>query len=301
MSAAEVTGGPPTGRRAAVLGHPIAHSLSPVLHRAAYRALALSDWSYDALDVVEDQLAGLVAGLDTSWAGLSLTMPLKKTVLPLLDHVEPLAEVVGAVNTVLVQAGGGSRPLLVGANTDVHGIVAAVREGLERRGETTVRRAVVLGAGATAASALAALAELGCADPDVYVRSMARAGATMRAAHRMGVEPRFLVSEPSGRLLAAVTAADVVISTLPAHGADPLAGDLSATGARVTGVLLDCSYDPHPTALVTAWTGAGGAAVTGERMLLHQATEQVRLMTGRPAPVAAMEAALAAALGGPTH
>lgn len=119
----------PVGRRAAVLGHPIAHSLSPVLHRAAYRALGLDSWSYDAVDVTEDGLPGFVAGLGDDWAGLSLTMPLKQTVLPLLDHVEPLAQVVGAVNTVLVQ-GSGSARTLVGANTDVHGIVAALREGL---------------------------------------------------------------------------------------------------------------------------------------------------------------------------
>lgn len=106
--------------RAAVLGHPIAHSLSPVLHRAAYAALGL-DWTYDAVDVTEETLPGFVAALDDGWAGLSLTMPLKQAVLPLLDHVEPLAEVVGAVNTVLVQ-GGGARPTLVGANTDVHGL-----------------------------------------------------------------------------------------------------------------------------------------------------------------------------------
>ncbi|WP_182111193.1 MULTISPECIES: shikimate dehydrogenase [unclassified Actinotalea] len=281
-----------TARRAAVLGHPIAHSLSPVLHRAAYAALGLGDWRYDALDVTEDQLRDVVGALDADWAGLSLTMPLKQTVLGLLDHVEPLAEVVGAVNTVLVQGGGG-RPVLVGANTDVHGVVAALREGL---GERRVGTAVVLGAGATAASTLAGLAQLGCTTAQVYVRSMARAGATMRAAHRMGVEPRFLTMAPAARLHAAVLSADVVVSTLPPGAADPLAAELAGAGA-VAGVLLDCAYDPRPTALTAAWARAGGIAVTGERMLLHQATEQVRLMTGRPAPLAAMERALGDALG----
>ncbi|MBX9246617.1 shikimate dehydrogenase [Actinotalea ferrariae] len=288
-----------TARRAAVLGHPIAHSLSPVLHRAAYAALGLDDWRYEPVDVTEEQLPAFVAGLDAAWAGLSLTMPLKQTVLGLLDHVEPLAEVVGAVNTVLVQGGG--RPVLVGANTDVHGVVAALREGL---GERRVRSAVVLGAGATAASTLAALAQLGCTTPDVHVRSMARAGGTMRAAHRMGVEPRFLTMDPPDRLLAALERADVVVSTLPPRAADPLAERLLAgtgagTGAgagELHGVLLDCAYDPRPTALTAAWAARGGVAVTGERMLLHQATEQVRLMTGRPAPVDAMEHALEDAL-----
>lgn len=288
-----------TARRAAVLGHPIAHSLSPVLHRAAYAALGLDDWRYEPVDVTEDQLPAFVAGLDAAWAGLSLTMPLKQTVLGLLDHVEPLAEVVGAVNTVLVQGGG--RPVLVGANTDVHGVVSALREGL---GERRVGSAVVLGAGATAASTLAALAQLGCTTPDVHVRSMARAGGTMRAAHRMGVEPRFLTMDPADRLLAALERADVVVSTLPPRAADPLAERLLAgapagagAGPELPGVLLDCAYDPRPTALTAAWAARGGVAVTGERMLLHQATEQVRLMTGRPAPVEAMERALEGALG----
>ncbi len=274
-------------RRAAVLGHPVAHSLSPTLHRAAYAALGLDEWAYDPVDVTEEQLAEFVAGLSDEWAGLSLTMPLKQTVLPLLDHVEPLAQVVGAVNTVLLQGSGPARTL-IGANTDVHGLVAALREGL---GEgRTVTRAVVLGAGATAASTLAALAELGCTQPLVLVRSVARAGGLLRAAHRMGVSPalRALDDAPS-----AVLDTDVVVSTLPPHAADPVAAQLTTAPA---GVLLDVAYDPRPTALHARWSELGGTAVGGERMLLHQAAEQVRLMTGRPAPIGDMDAALVRAL-----
>lgn len=289
-----------SARRAAVLGHPIGHSLSPVLHRAAYRALGLDGWSYDAVDVTEEQLPAFVGDLDATWAGLSLTMPLKQTVLPLLDHVEPLAGVVGAVNTVLVQAGGSGRPVLTGANTDVHGIVAALSEGLAAAGgagaapgeRPPVRSAVVLGAGATAASALAALAELGCTAPVVLARSLGRTGALARAAHRMGVEPVFRSIDGA---LDAMAGADLVVSTLPPRAADGLA---SAHAPRPGAVLLDVAYDPRPTALHTAWLGAGGVAVPGERMLLHQAAEQVRLMTGRPGPLAAMDAALGAALDG---
>lgn len=280
-------------RRAAVLGHPVAHSLSPVLHRAAYAALGLEGWSYDPIDVTEAELAAVVSTLDGTWAGLSLTMPLKQTVIGMLDHVEPLAEVVGAVNTVIVHAApGAARPVLVGANTDVHGVVAALREGLA---DAPVRTAVVLGAGATAASTLAALAQLGCPTADVHVRSMARAGSTMRAASRMGVTPRFLTLEPLDRLLSSMGEADVVVSTLPPLAADSLA--LGIDSREVRGVLLDCAYEPRRTALGEAWSTAGGRVVRGERMLLHQATEQVRLMTGRPAPVEAMERALLEALG----
>ncbi|MFF3063751.1 shikimate dehydrogenase [Oerskovia sp. NPDC057915] len=282
-----------TVRRAAVLGHPVAHSLSPVLHSAAYRALGLDGWEYASVDVTEEELASFVAGLDESWAGLSLTMPLKQVVLPLLDHVEPLAGVVGAVNTVLFQPTGSGRTL-VGANTDVHGLVAALREGL---GDRPVGSAVVLGAGATAASTLAALAELGCTTPTVLVRSLGRTGGLQRAAHRMGVAPRFAVLDPASPLVAQ---ADVVVSTLPSGAADPVADALAAQTAAGSpgprGVLLDVVYDPRPTALSRAWAQAGATVVGGERMLLHQAAEQVRLMTGQVAPLAAMAEALETAL-----
>ncbi len=284
--------------RAAVLGHPIAHSLSPVLHRAAYAALGL-DWRYDAVDVTEEGLPAFVAALDESWAGLSLTMPLKQAVLPLLDHVEPLAAAVGAVNTVVVQRGGG-RPTLVGANTDVHGIAAALADGGAPRGTTPGGApgptAVVLGAGATAASTLAALAQLGITASTVLARSVARAGGTMRAATRMGVDATVRTMAPLERTVEALRRADVVVSTLPPGAADEIATLLTADGTT-RGVLLDCAYTPRPTALVAAWRAAGGSAVAGERMLLHQAAEQVRLMTGSPAPFGAMDEALAAALG----
>ncbi|WP_263730779.1 shikimate dehydrogenase [Cellulomonas sp. SG140] len=278
-------------RRAAVLGHPVGHSLSPVLHRAAYEALGLTGWRYDALDVTEDQLADVVGALDGTWTGLSLTMPLKQTVLRLLDHVEPLAETVGAVNTVLVQPVGRTLSL-TGANTDVHGIVAALREGFAAAGRDlpAAPSAAVLGAGATAASTLAALGELGCTAPTVYVRAVGRSGPLQRAAHRMGVSPVVRTLDRAG---AEIGGADIVVSTLPAGAADAVAGALVAPAQ---GVLLDVVYAPARTGLIAAWETAGGVAVGGARMLLHQAAEQVRLMTGRPAPLDAMDAALRDAL-----
>jgi len=274
-------------RRAGVLGHPIAHSLSPVLHRAAYAALGLG-WEYDRHDVTEDALAGFLAGCGPEWAGLSLTMPLKQTVLGLCDHVEPLAEVVGAVNTVLLQTSGRARTV-VGANTDVHGIVAALREAGYEAPVGRAARAVVLGAGATAASTLAALGELGITDALVLVRSLARTGSLRRAAHRMGVSPSFGLLDDAAR---ALVTADVVVSTVPGAGADAVADALRASGEEVGGVLLDVVYDPRPTALQAAWRGLGGTDAPGERMLLHQAAEQVRLMTGQAPPLEAMSAAL---------
>ncbi|QAY71102.1 shikimate dehydrogenase [Xylanimonas protaetiae] len=277
---------PTPTRRAAVLGHPVAHSLSPVLHTAAYEALGLEGWQYTAIDTTSETLADLVDDLDLGWAGLSLTMPLKQTIIPMLAEIDPVAVGTGAVNTVIVRPSSCGLSL-VGYNTDVYGLVTALGEGLRGR---EVGSAVVLGAGATAASAVAALAELGCATPRVLARSLARTADLQTAATRLGVTPRYEV-------LDAVTGveplehADVVVSTLPAHAADALAAALRDRGP-VGGVLLDVVYDPRPTALAHAWGDLGGVVVGGERMLLHQAARQVTLMTGRPAPVAAMDAAL---------
>lgn len=282
--------------RAAVLGHPVAHSLSPVLHSAAYRALGLDGWEYGVHDVTEGALEGFLRDVDAGWAGLSLTMPLKQVVIPLLDHVDPLAEAVGAVNTVLFSAAGGA-VTTTGTNTDVHGIVAALREGL---GARSVAGAVILGGGATAASALAAVAELGCVSPRVFVRSLDRIGPLREAVARMGVSPSFEVFDERATT-SALAVADAVVSTTPKYAADQwaplLTGLLTGTREKPRGVLLDVVYDPRPTALQSAWAALGADTVGGERMLLHQAAEQVRLMTGRPAPLAAMDDALRAALG----
>ena len=155
-----------TARRAAVLGSPIAHSLSPALHRAAYRGLRLAGWSYDAIECDEQGLPALLDSLGPEWAGLSLTMPLKRAVLPLLDDVEPLVAEVGAANTVVFT--GGQRR---GFNTDVGGIVTALSEA----GVTPEGNVVVLGNGATACSALAALRQMGATDIAVAVRAPGRA------------------------------------------------------------------------------------------------------------------------------
>ena len=181
--------------------------LSPVLHRAAYQALGLP-WQYEAIDVDSDGLAGFLGGLGAEWAGLSLTMPLKVEALPLMDFVEPMAKIVGAVNTVLIQRFADQRHL-VGANTDVHGIVAALREAGVERAET----GVVLGGGATATAAIAALGQLGVKTPVVAVRDRTRAGALLRASTKMGLTVRFVdLDDAASR----ASGADVVVSTIPA-------------------------------------------------------------------------------------
>jgi shikimate dehydrogenase len=253
--------------RAAVLGRPVGHSLSPLLHRAAYTALGLG-WTYDAVEVDELGLAGFLDGLGAEWAGLSLTMPLKTAVLPLLDTCSDLATAVGAANTVVLDDRGRH-----GHNTDVAGIVLALREA----GVSTVQRPVVLGGGATARSALAALAELGATDPVLVVRS--HPTATLAAADRLGLRPSVVALQP--RVLAGC---DLVISTLP-----PGAADAVADAVTDVPFLLDVVYEPWPTALARA---CRGVVVGGDQMLLHQAAAQVELMTGRPAPLEAMRTAL---------
>ena len=253
--------------RAAVLGKPVGHSLSPPLHRAAYAALGLP-WTYDAVEVDVDGLTGFLRGLGEEWRGLSLTMPLKQAVLPLLDEVTDLARDVAAANTVLLGDG-----RLRGDNTDVHGIVAALAEA----GVASARRAVVLGGGATARSALAALAQLGERSPTLVVRS--EPVETLAAAARLGLQPSVVSFRP-----AVLDGCDLLISTLP-----PGAADAVAVHAAEVPVVLDVVYDPWPTRLAAA---CSGTVVSGASMLLHQAARQVELMTGLPAPLAAMRAAL---------
>lgn len=267
-------------RRCAVLGSPVGHSLSPVLHRAAYAELGL-DWSYEAVEVDEEALPGFLAGLDASWRGLSLTMPLKRAVMPLLDQVSARAALAGAANTVLLE--GDERH---GDNTDIPGAAAALRE----RYAGPLTRATVLGGGATATSVLLALADLGCRTATLLVRSPERAEETVRAVARHPDAPAIEVASLSGARPAAV---DVLVSTIPAEAQtdrlEQLAGE-----ARV---VFDVLYHPWPTPLARAAADAGVALVGGLDLLVHQAALQVELMTGvSTAPLDAMRAAGEAAL-----
>lgn len=248
-------------RRAAVLGSPIAHSLSPALHRAAYDALGLRGWRYDAIECDEERLPGLLAGLGPEWAGLSLTMPLKRAVLPLLDTVSDLAAAVGGVNTVVFS--GGARH---GHNTDVHGIVRALAD----EGVTAPRSAAVLGGGATAAAALAALRELGLREAELVVRDRSRAGETERVAERLGVTLKVHSFTGLGAL-----GAELVISTLPPGAADQVT-DL----VRGVPAVFDVVYAPWPTSLARAAQRSGATVIAGLGMLVHQAVRQVELYTG---------------------
>ncbi|MCB0918083.1 MAG: shikimate dehydrogenase [Actinobacteria bacterium] len=263
--------------RAAVLGHPIEHSLSPVMHRAAYAALAL-DWRYDAIDVTSEQLPGFIAALDDSWRGLSLTMPLKQDILPLLDESDDWVATVSAANTVVLRGG-----RLLGHNTDVEGIVQAVREVAAEP-----RSAAVIGGGATARSTVAALAELGAVSVTLTARREQPARELQDLATRLGLCARCVAWQDRYTVLDA----DLVVCTLPGDAASDFAQAVPAD----PGTLLDVTYAPWPTTLAGRWQERGGAVVPGYRMLLWQAVAQVALMTGLEPPVAAMATALETAL-----
>ncbi|MET9291894.1 shikimate dehydrogenase [Streptomyces sp. NPDC003077] len=268
-------------KKAAVLGSPITHSLSPVLHRAAYAEMGLADWEYGRHEVDEAALPGFLAELGEGWAGLSLTMPLKRAVIPLLDEISETAATVEAVNTVLFTDDGRR----IGDNTDIPGIRAALRE----RGVTAVEHAAVLGAGATASSALAALAAMGTGEVTVYGRGGGRVAEVRGWGERLGLAVRTADWADAATALRA----PLVIATTPAGATDFLAG---AVPER-PGTLFDVLYDPWPTPLAQAWSRSGGAVVGGLDLLVHQAVLQVERMTGRgPAPLAVMRAAGEAAL-----
>jgi len=262
--------------RCAVLGDPIEHSLSPALHRAAYDVLGL-DWTYDAVRVPAGGLAAFVDGLDPTWRGLSLTMPLKREVLPLLTSQDDWTQVSRAANTVLLDSEGGRH----GLNTDVPGALAAVNTATQAH----LHSAVVLGGGATAASVLLALAERGLGEATLVVRDPARSAETVEAVARHPRQPRVRVLPWAE--LGPVTA-DIVVSTVPAAAQD----DDVVAATRGVPVVFDVLYDPWPTPLARAAATDGRTVIGGLDLLLWQAVDQVRAMTGRfDVPVAAMRAA----------
>jgi shikimate dehydrogenase len=252
-----------TRTRLAVLGSPIAHSLSPELHRAAYDVLGL-DWEYEAIEVTAEELVGFVAARDESWRGLSLTMPLKRDILPLLDRTSELARETGSANTVLFDGG-----TVGGYNTDVYGIT----ESFRRHGRSEFSSVLVLGGGATAASALVAAARLGARRVFVGVRTPGRASGLVAVGAGQGVD---VLVRSLDELVQIDERLDAVVSTLP-NGADvsvDLDSDVISSAA-----LLDVAYHPWPSPLASHWPG--DAVISGLEMLVLQALAQVRIFVDR--------------------
>lgn len=265
--------------RAAVLGKPIAHSLSPLLHRTAYDALGLTDWTYQRFEVGEGELTGFLSARDETWQGFSVTMPVKQDAYAVAASRSPMAERTGAVNTLVRTPGGWA-----GDNTDVYGVQQALVDAGFDPATLKDGTPVIFGSGATARSALAALTDLGATQVAFVVRDQVRPP-TLAQAAADGVA----IEQPD------VSAAPVVINTIPGQAADGHAA-LWDTQIRADQVVLDVRYAADRTPLGTAVTAAGSRLVGGIEMLIHQAAAQVRLMTGREAPLAAMQAAGRAAM-----
>lgn len=261
------TAGPWSGRRCAVLGFPIAHSLSPALHQAAYAHLGL-DWTYDRHPVVADELADFVAGCGPDWRGLSLTMPLKEAALA-LGEVDEVAELAGGANTLLFEPDGRRRI----ANTDVGGLVNALTAaGISPQGAT------ILGAGATARSTLLSLARLGVDGVTVVARTPSKATALAPLAESLGVR---LSIQPWAE---PVRASDLLVSTVNAGAADGRADELAAAA----GAVFDVIYHPWPTVLAQAAASRERVVLNGLDLLVHQAVLQIELMTGSTVPPAVL-------------
>ncbi len=257
-----------------MLGKPIAHSRSPQLHLAAYRALGLLDWTYERIECSADELPGLVDGLGPEWVGLSVTMPGKFAALRYATERTARAELVGSANTLVRTASGWRAD-----NTDIDGVAGAL-------GERFTGSAVLLGAGGTAPAALMGVTDLGISHVSVAARNPDKAAPLIKLAAALGVTAEHCPLQ-RGSLADHVRQASVVVSTIPADAAAEVADAVAPVP-----VLLDAIYHPWPTPLAAAVTAAGGRVVSGLQMLLHQAFAQVEQFTGRPAPRAQMAAAL---------
>ncbi|WP_206037480.1 shikimate dehydrogenase [Rhodococcus sp. HNM0569] len=269
-----------TARKAAVLGSPIAHSRSPQLHLAAYRALGLDEWTYERIECTGDRLPSLVDGLGPEWVGLSVTMPGKVAALDYATERTERAVLIGSANT-LVRVDGGWRADC----TDVDGVAGALADAGVAAGLAGTS-AIVVGAGGTARPALVALAGLGVRAVSVVARDEGRARATLDCGESVGLAIDFVPFEAVGVARAADSAA-VVVSTVPAAAATPVAAALAHAPT-----VLDAIYDPWPTPLAEAVTAARGTVIGGLEMLLNQAYGQVEQFTGLQAPRDAMRAAL---------
>ncbi len=269
-------------KHCAVVGTPIAHSRSPVLHLAAYAALELSDWTYDRVELTGEELADWLSGLDESWRGVSVTMPVKQAALSCAESASTLASTLGAANTLVRGERGWHAH-----NTDVAGLLGALAErDVDRRDSS----ATVIGAGGTAAAAVAALSALGFEHVGVVVRAPTRAQALLDVVARLGLTSRtYPWPDTSGDWTAGQGLdADLVLSTVPAAATTALLDHQWRVGQTV----VDVSYEPWPTKLVESATARGAQGIGGATVLLWQAVRQVELMTGRPAPVEAMREAL---------
>lgn len=274
--------------RAYVIGDPVKHSLSPAIHNAAYQYCGIPA-TFATHEVSSEELAGFMADLPADLLGLAVTMPHKQAIFAHVDAVEPLAQAVGAINTVVACAN-----VRTGFNTDVYGIAQALIEAAGSDPDFAAGApAVILGARATASSALAALGQLHVGPISVVARNFGGAGSISLAQTRLGVQTTPIPWRDQKAVHAALSQARVVVSTVPATVADVWAPQLRI---GQDAIILDAAYHPWPSKLAEAGQALGARICSGHDMLLHQACQQFTLMTGQAAPVEVMRQALQAAL-----
>ena len=257
--------------KAAVIGSPISHSLSPVLHQAAYSQLKL-DHTYTAIEVGQSEFLPFIATLDRSWLGLSLTMPLKELAFEAVQASSEVALLTGSINTILVSDN------LFGDNTDVYGLAKAIIESNKK-----ITYATIFGAGATARSAIVALQGLGIESIFVLARNQEKVARCVDLGNQLGISVD-VAPEMSANLLST----ELIINTTPKGVMD----DLVSFIASPEGTYFDVVYDPWPTKFAQTWLTKGGQVIPGYLMLLHQAVRQVELMTGKIPNAANMQDAL---------
>ena len=260
--------------RAAVLGKPVSHSLSPVIHNAAYQQLGLP-FTYEAIELDEDDFPKFIANRGNEWLGFSLTMPLKEVAFNVTDDVSPVALLTKSINTLICQH------TLRADNTDVFGIAQALRLG----GCNSPKSATIIGSGATARSAIVALEGLGVEVIQIFARNLVKSASCIDLGNQLGI-----TIDSASEFSNILFKADVVINTTPKGAADVFAAQIDSP----RGFLLDVIYDPWPTNLAMVWQAANLPVIPGYQMLLHQAVRQIELMTGMLPDVDHLKSVLAA-------
>ena len=245
--------------QAAVLGHPVGHSLSPTLHKCAYEVLGW-DWDYTAIEVKSGDLAQFIAANRRIFRGLSLTMPLKEEALMIADSLDPLVKRINAANTLIFED-----HEISAYSTDVSGFAQALAKA-----EVVIPNEItILGGGATARSAIAAL-DIRGRTITVYSRSASRAAQLINSAISATVEVKDWSEAQSG------LSANLIIATTPSGATDHL------FPTQTSGTLFESLYSPWPTKLLGRWKDAGGKYIDGLDLLVEQGIGQIELMAYEP-------------------
>jgi shikimate dehydrogenase len=280
----EITG---KTRLLGVIGHPIGHSLSPLMHNAALTELG-ENYVYVAFPIKPDDLATAIAGLESiGVVGFSVTIPHKQTIMPFLSQITPTAKLVGAVNTVWWTEQGWQ-----GTNTDVEGFVAPLTE-LDR--DWWKVKPVVLGNGGAARAVVVGLAQLGCPEIQIVGRNLEKLEAFKNSWSRADFNSELSVY-PWQALAELIPSTALLINTTPLGMTphleqSPVEEDLMS-GLSSSAIAYDLIYTPRPTRFLQQAADQGATIIDGLEMLVQQGAAALRLWLQKPVPVDTMRQAL---------